>query len=116
MRKAKSSKAEPSESTGVFVQVTPLPPGGVVTPQSVKGTIRKIGPEQLQAASAVVADIHKWLFAKLKEIGPEPDTVSLEFGIDAQAEAGIPFITKGTIGANFRVSMEWQKNKPEGNR
>jgi NTP-dependent ternary system trypsin peptidase co-occuring protein len=42
------------------------------------------------------------------EKGPKPSKVNLEFGIQAGGEAGLPFVAKGTIDANIKVSLEWQ--------
>ena len=103
--KANSRKSAQNQSDGIYIQFVRPPIGGEVSPQTIKSTLKKITPEQLQSAISMVGDIHKWLFAKLKEIGPQPDKVSLEFGIDAEGEVGVPFVTKGTIGANFKISM-----------
>lgn len=48
-----------------------------------------------------------------------PQKVTLEFGIQAGGETGVPFITKGTAQANVKVVMEWdlsQNNQPESER
>jgi hypothetical protein len=42
-----------------------------------------------------------------------PSKVTMEFGIQAGGETGIPFVTKGTAQANVKVTIEWdlsQKN------
>jgi hypothetical protein len=66
----------------------------------VRSTLKKIGSEELHQVGILVAEIQQWLFKKLNEVNP-PTGLSLEFGIDAEGEAGIPFVTKGSIGANF---------------
>ena len=40
-----------------------------------------------------------------------PDKVTLEFGLQLGGEAGVPFVTKGTAQANFKVAIEWNLNK-----
>lgn len=40
-----------------------------------------------------------------------PDKVALEFGLQLGGEAGVPFVTKGTAQANFKVAIEWDLNK-----
>jgi hypothetical protein len=34
------------------------------------------------------------------------DKVTLEFGINVGGEAGIPYITKGSVGSNIKISVE----------
>ncbi|MGK7873693.1 MAG: CU044_2847 family protein [Xenococcaceae cyanobacterium] len=36
-----------------------------------------------------------------------PSKVTLEFGLQAGGETGIPFVTKGTAQANVKVTIEW---------
>lgn len=40
-----------------------------------------------------------------------PESVTLEFGLQLGGEAGVPFITKGTVQANVKVTVEWKLNK-----
>ncbi|MBM3235017.1 hypothetical protein FJZ31_01830 [Candidatus Poribacteria bacterium] len=40
-----------------------------------------------------------------------PAKVTLEFGLQLGGEAGVPFVTKGTAQANFKVTIEWNLNK-----
>jgi len=37
-----------------------------------------------------------------------PSKVTLEFGLQAGGETGIPFITKGTAQANVKVTIDWE--------
>ena len=37
--------------------------------------------------------------------------MTLEFGLQLGGEAGVPFITKGTVQANVKVTVEWKLNK-----
>lgn len=36
-----------------------------------------------------------------------PSKVTLEFGLQAGGETGVPFVTKGTAQANVKVTIEW---------
>lgn len=36
-----------------------------------------------------------------------PSKVTMEFGIQAGGETGVPFVTKGTAQANVKVTVEW---------
>ena len=98
------------DDTGIlFVQVTTLPVG--VQPQTVEGTLKKIGRKELEAVGYVVDEIQNWLLEKISSLAQKPTKVALEFGIDVEGEAGVPFVTKGSIGANFKISMEWELRK-----
>lgn len=99
--------ANDSATQGFYVQVIAVAPG--VHPQSVQGTLKKIGRKELEAVGNVVDVIQDWLLAKIDAIAQKPSKVSIEFGIDAEGEAGVPFVTKGSIGANFKVAMEWER-------
>jgi hypothetical protein len=48
----------------------------------------------------------------------KPSKVTLEFGLQAGGETGVPFVTKGTAQANVKVTIEWDLSKqhnPPGN-
>ncbi|MBD2359366.1 hypothetical protein H6G41_33110 [Tolypothrix sp. FACHB-123] len=45
-----------------------------------------------------------------------PSKVTMEFGLQAGGEKGIPFVTKGTAQANVKVTIEWDlstQNPPQ---
>jgi hypothetical protein len=49
-----------------------------------------------------------------------PSKVTMEFGLQAGGESGIPFVTKGTAQANVKVMIEWdlsqeKQQNPPGN-
>jgi hypothetical protein len=49
-----------------------------------------------------------------------PSKVTMEFGLQAGGESGIPFVTKGTAQANVKVTLEWnlsqeKQQNPPGN-
>lgn len=39
---------------------------------------------------------------------PAPSKVTLEFGLQAGGETGVPFVTKGSAQANVKVTIEWE--------
>ncbi len=43
------------------------------------------------------------------------DKVKLEFGISVSGEAGIPYITKGEVGSNLKITVECSFPPPEQN-
>ena len=91
----------------IRIQVREIPVGGS-SPQSVQETFKDLTAEQLQAVGATVGQVQAWLFAKMATAVHKPSSFSIEFGIDVGGEAGIPFVTKGSVRANFKVSMEWK--------
>ena len=92
----------------IYLIQTGTAPGGTVTPQtSTKDFIE--GSEEQLASIADVLEIAGHTFTeKVKRISSKPKGCSLEFGINVGGEAGIPFITKGTIAANFKVTITWE--------
>ena len=66
-------------------------------------TLAKVAEVVKKSISSLVGDINS--------MKSPPAEVSLEFGVDVGAEAGFPFITKGSAGANFKVSFTWKKEK-----
>jgi len=43
-----------------------------------------------------------------KENNSNLKSISLEFGLQIGGEAGIPFITKGTVQSNIKVKVAWE--------
>ena len=84
-------------NTSVLVEIDPSAPSGVRDdaegiPKDVTLMINQVGAAAKAAAEKL-----------------QPDTLSMEFGLEVGGEAGIPFVTKGTATANFTVSVEWKK-------
>lgn len=40
-----------------------------------------------------------------------PEKFAVEFGIKLSGEAGIPMLTKSSVEGNFKVTVEWHKDK-----
>lgn len=45
--------------------------------------------------------------------GVKPKSISFDFGIQLGGEMGVPFVTKGSTKANFKVSITWELKKGE---
>lgn len=41
----------------------------------------------------------------------EPEKFAVEFGIKLSGETGIPMLTKSSVEGNFKVTVEWHKDK-----
>ena len=67
--------------------------------QAVEGTIRAYTTHTLNALKKVTdANI---------------DKVTLEFGITVGGEAGVPYVTKGTVESNLKIKVECSYPKPD---
>lgn len=54
-------------------------------------------------STMVLSTVKESMEDKLK-----PSKVSMEFGIQAGGETGVPFVTKGSAQANVKVTIEWE--------
>ena len=94
---------DPNQSRGAE---TLTPKGGgmekaIERMKSLEGTIRGYTQYTLSAFRDVaVANV---------------DKVKLEFGISVSGEAGIPYITKGEVGSNLKITVECSFPPPEQN-
>ena len=77
-------------------------------------TIATGKPEQLlgklEAAGVAAGEACAALFRHMETaLGPaRPEEVNVEFGLTLGGEAGVPFVTKGSVGASFKVSATWK--------
>lgn len=92
----------------IKVQVSVIP-AGVVSPQAFQAATRDITQADMEKLGDVAGNIQVWLLPKLRAMSPKPSSIDVEFGIDVHAEAGV-VITKGSIGANFKVKMSWKSS------
>ncbi|APX12916.1 CU044_2847 family protein [Tateyamaria omphalii] len=90
-----------------FIQVAPS--RGAVSPEANADDFLEATEEKLKEVSELIrrgcANVAEGMFA----IANPPEEIGMEFGIDVGGEAGIPFVTKGTMNANFKVSVVWRK-------
>jgi hypothetical protein len=71
-------------------------------------SVKNFSDDDITVIGDLVSKVQTQLSAKLAELKPRPTGISIEFGIDAEGEVGIPFVTKGSLGANFTVTLEWK--------
>jgi hypothetical protein len=90
----------------IYIEINRDIPGGV-TPEFNREKFVRATTEQLDQIGPVVNAASRWFAAEISRMVHRPSSFSVEFGIDIGAEGGIPFVTKGTIEANFKVSIEW---------
>ena len=102
------------QSHTVFkIQVGGTPGGAQVSPESASEDFIDGTAAKLEAVASVVEASTEPFLRKLSELKLRPSECAIEFGVNVGGEAGVPFITKGTVGANFKVSLKW--NWTEGN-
>ena len=95
-------------STSVFkIQVGGAPGGAQVMPESASEDFIDGTADKLSSVAAAVELATGAFMERLEELKFKPAECVLEFGVNVGGEAGVPFITKGTIGANFKVALKW---------
>ena len=66
--------------------------------------------QQIQHAQTIENTIRAYTIISLnafkKRAIPDVDKVTLEFGIELGGEAGVPYVTKGTIKSNLKITVE----------
>ncbi|MDF1680680.1 CU044_2847 family protein [Ponticaulis sp.] len=93
-------------SDSVMVQVGNL--AGGVSPQAGRGDFVEIDEEALKKVLKTVEKTWQGFAGEIGKINNPPREVAVELGVSVGGEAGVPFITKGTVGANFKVTLTWK--------
>ena len=96
-------------SSSFMIQVGGVSGGAVTTQMSTEDFIYGT-QEHFDKIANVINGAGKSLINSFKELSNKPNSYSVEFGINIGGEAGIPFITKGAVGANFKVTFNWENN------
>ncbi|MFN0072970.1 MAG: CU044_2847 family protein [Chloroflexota bacterium] len=65
--------------------------------------------KRFEELSQYIADRAEQMIGRFKgaSVAAKPSSVSLEFAIGLEGEAGIPFLAKGTSSANITITAEW---------
>jgi Trypsin-co-occurring domain 1 len=95
-------------TAAVFIQVTQT--SGAVKAESATDDFIKATQEKLKEVSQLVKTSWASMVKDISSMPGAPSEIALEFGIDVGVEGSVPFITKGSIGANFKVSITWKKD------
>lgn len=96
----------------VYVQVAPVT--GPVTPQAGSDAFTIATAKRLEEVGELIRNSCAGMAVGLLEMASAPTEIQMEFGVDVGGEAGVPFVTKGTINANFKVSVTWRPKSPAG--
>jgi Trypsin-co-occurring domain 1 len=92
----------------VFIQITQN--SGAVRAESASEDFIKATQAKLKEVSELVKTSWGSMVKDISSMPGAPSEIALEFGIDVGVEGSVPFITKGSIGANFKVSITWKKD------
>jgi hypothetical protein len=91
----------------ILIQVEPRAPGEALTPQSADGKLRELTAAQIDAIGRQITTISKAITDRLKKDELTPKEFSIEFGIGIEVEGGVPFVAKGTVETNFKITATW---------
>jgi len=93
-----------------LIEVARTTSGGA-RPEMAVDTIIDGTRETLEAVASILETSCQAFVQKIGELSAKPSEITIEFGVDATGEAGIPLITKGSLGANFKVGLKWSWSK-----
>ncbi len=101
------------ESTKKFpefeIQIRDIPAG--MTTQSAKKSNINASKEHFLKVAEIVEAAGEQLTERINAMVSKPSTCTVEFGLSLKGSAGIPLVTKGTIGTNFKVALTWQNKE-----
>lgn len=98
--------------SGILVQVNAQLVGAVM-PLSGGDDFVSLTPEVAEKLRSCVQYLGDTLHTAVSAMMTKPSEFEMEFGISLGAEAGLPFITKGTAGTNFKVKVKWAADKQD---
>jgi len=93
----------------ILIQVAHV--SGAVSPQSNSEAFTAATEKRLDEVASLIRNSCSKMATGLLGMASSPAEIQMEFGVDVGGEAGVPFVTKGTINANFKVSVTW-RNTP----
>ena len=81
--------------------------GGGLKPEMAPERFINATQETLKGVAEIIEDACAAFVERINTMEAKPKECAIEFGVNAGGEAGIPFVSKGTLGANFKVSIKW---------
>ena len=101
--------SDATERPVIYIEVEQT--SGAVRPEMSADKFVEGTRETLDHISAVVEESCSAFISRISALETKPTELSIEFGVNAAAEGGVPFVTKGSIGANFKISLTWSWTK-----
>ena len=87
------------------VQVEPVATG--MTPQKKGTAFTEITAEKLEQVGDFIQSVATYLAKRVQKDELTPSELSVEFGVGLKGDASIPFLAKGSVETNFKVSAKW---------
>jgi Trypsin-co-occurring domain 1 len=81
--------------------------GGGLRPEMSPDRFLNATQETLRGIADIIEESCAAFVERLNTMNAKPKECAIEFGVNAGGEAGVPFVAKGTLGANFKVSLKW---------
>ena len=97
--------------TGLKIQIGGTPGGRQVSPEMSTEEFVNGTEERLNKVAEAISMAVDPFFSRLSQLEVKPSECTIEFGVNAGGEAGVPFVTKGTVGANFKIALKWDWGK-----
>lgn len=89
-------------------QITKLDPDRLIPPEAKEiVSIDDIKRNFADVKEVIVACCNN-LYSAVEKI-PAPEKFAIEFGVKLAGETGVPFLTKASGEANFKVTVEWKR-------
>jgi hypothetical protein len=98
--------AQNEQATELYIQIKAG--SGAVVPQGAAEDFVRATEEKMREVSRLIKTGCKDLISDISSMAHPPAEIEIEFGVDVGAEGSVPFITKGSISANFKVSATWK--------
>lgn len=70
--------------------------------------------EAITDAGTLIRETSEMVIEAIDQLAGSPDKVTAEFGIKFAGEAGIPVVTKGTVEAALKLTIEWERGGGKG--
>lgn len=101
----------PSENGGVIVvEAEDLGPTGGTTRRGMSSTaVLERAQTSFEDALETAQPIASGLIGRMRNIADAPDEVQVEFGLSLSANVGTVLVAGGSAGANFKVTLRWNK-------
>ena len=89
-------------------QVRELDPDTLIPPDARKVvSVDEIKRNFTDVREVIIACCNN-LYSAVEKI-PAPEKFAVEFGVKLAGETGVPFLTKASGEANFKVTVEWKR-------
>lgn len=96
------------DATDLGFSIEIASPGEEFSFESARDRLVDATRDKIAQVADVVGSAAESMVGKLKKLPERPTEISIEFGVNVGAEGQVPFVTKGSIGANFKVTLTWK--------